>query len=274
MNHQLNSTYHNAVGPGDENAQETDLVIGEIAQLVNDKPLTVIQTIEATTNKVFIGKTYGDLTRAVGSLLKTNTKFASAMITLVYLNNGLISHEQVSAASMGDFSVLAEKLALMGEGNYRNVSAGGMDMITAAIGAVGNITGGSLQLAAAKANAKGVVQQAELNLQSAQAQAEATATSSQEGTKQALLQALGAKYGAAGISGKTLLIILVILGLGGLGVYMLSRSSTAPALAARPNMPQPVSPAAVAAPAPAPAAASSQQQVGGNIPPLDGIITS
>lgn len=265
--------YLNAIGSDNELAQ-TELVIGGIADLINNKPLTVIQTISAVTNKEFTGKTFGDLTKAVGDLLKTNAKFAAAMTTLVYLNNGLISHQEISNAAVGNYSVFNEQIPL-GEA-YKNISGGGMDMVSAIVGAVSNITAGGLNLAAEKAKAKGATDTAKLNLETATTQADAQTIASKEGTKQALLQTLGAKYSSmGGLSGTTVLVIVGVLALGVAGIYMLSRNS---ANEPKPNMPSP--------PAPGPAAAIGVHQVGGNIitppvvtppviiPPLDGVKTS
>lgn len=242
------SQYIEALKAGNESAQ-AELVVGEIATLVNEKPLTVIQTISATTKKEFVGKTYGDLTAAVAELLKTSPKFASAMVALVYLNTGIITHDDIVKAGTGDFSVFNEQI--VSDGGYKNISGGGMDMVTAIVGAVGNITGGALQLASAKAAAKGATDAASLNLEVAKTQAEASSLSSKEGTKQALLNAMGAKFG--GFSGTTVIMIVGVLALGIAGVYMLSRSSTKP----------------TAAPAPAPAPMPAPVfEVGGLTPPV------
>ena len=257
------------------NKKETDLMIGEIARLINEKPLTVIQTIDATTGSRFAGQTYGDLTLAVGELLNSNERFASAMVALVYLNNGMITHEDISRAASGDLSVLNKEL-------YSNVSGGGMDMISAAIAAVGGITGGALELAAAKANAKGATATANLNLQTAKTQAESAELTSKEGTKQALLQTLGAKYSSAGgLSGTTLMIILGVLALGIGGIYMLSRGAQTSPSPSPPPSPGPAAPAP--GQAPATVAQAQKQEVGGGlgptvsgtyIPPIQGTTTS
>jgi len=265
---EFNRTYQKALAENDIQLQ-SELLIGEIAEIINTKPLTVIQTIEATTNKVFMGRTFGELTRAVGLLLKNNTRFASAMVTLCFLNNGIIDYTGITDAAYGNLSVLSSKIA---DQQYKNLSGGGADMISAAIGAVSNITGGSLQLAAAKAASKGATETAKLNLETAKEYADAQKGSAKEGTKQALLNALGAKMSSAGLTTKTILIIVGLLGVGVAGVYWLSRTtSVAPAI------PVPSSPDAPPAPGPGPVnektpeTATATMEIGGTppIPPLD-----
>lgn len=227
----------------DENAL---LLIDGVAKLINDKPLMVVAAIEATTGKRFVGRTFGQLTESVGYLLKNDPKFGAAMGILVLVDTGAITADQVDA---GFIPSTPTEYSSGGGG----LSAGGFDMVSSIVSAVGNITSGSLQLAAAKANAKGAKETASLNLEAAKTNQETLTTQSKEGTKQALLQTLGAKYSSQ-INPTSIAIVLALLVFGGIGIYMLSRPRGA--------MPAITPPTPAPAP-PSPPAAPSSFEVGG-----------
>lgn len=187
--------FRNAIGSEDQQLTD-DLILNEIASLIESKPLTIIQIMGMFGQK-FIGSTTGDLVKAVTQMLQTSPKFRVALSILIALNNGIVTLGDVQAAGLGDMSAFATTKyhndggaggAMGGSG-----AMGGGDWISSLIGAVGGITSSSLQLAAAKQNKKSTEIAAQSGLEQAKINAEAMGNSSQEATKQELLKTLGIK---------------------------------------------------------------------------------
>lgn len=264
--------FRNAVGSMDKELTD-DLILNEIASLIESKPLTIIQIMSMFGYK-FVGSTRGDLVKAVTELLQASPKFRVALSMLIALNNGVITLADVQNAGIGDLTAFKA----MG-GNYHNDSAkeggggggaiGGGDMVTSIINAVSGITSGSLNLAAAKANQKSTQIAASSGLEQAKINAEATGVSAAEATKQELLRTLGIKASSAGSSGLPGWVIgaigLLIVGIiGFVVVNSNSKQGTMPAIQPAASS----SPPAHSAPAVSPSANMPAHATGGQVPPL------
>ena len=108
--------FRNAVGSMDKELTD-DLILNEIASLIESKPLTIIQIMSMFGYK-FVGSTRGDLVKAVTELLQASPKFRVALSMLIALNNGVITLADVQNAGIGDLTAFKA----MG-GNYHNDSA-------------------------------------------------------------------------------------------------------------------------------------------------------
>ena len=225
----VNSRYRNDIGSANTSPAQFEMWMREISNLINTKPLTVIQTIELTTHKKFIGTTYGDLARAVGELLKVSPKFRAAMAVLVHLNNGLVNYDQIAS---GDYMAL---IYSGGGQQAKSLYKGASDPLTGIL----EVVSGAENLSASIANATSAVKVAKTNAAAnedivskqqsiAETNADAAIKTELMRTVQAKIGANGAVAGAssanaAGGSNTLLIAVVVLMGLG--GVYLLSRSS-------------------------------------------------
>ena len=218
--------YKNDIGGATKvtNQAQFEMWMSEIANLINNKPLTVIQTIELTSNKKFIGTTYGDLARAVGLLLKSSPEFRSAMVVLVHLNNGLVNYDEIAS---GDYMALI----YANDGNAKSTYKGASDPLSA----ISGIVSGAEGLGASIANAVAAIKTAKTNNEIATKQQSIAETNADAAIKTELMRTVQTKIAAgaatAGASGadssggsNTLLIALVVFA-GLAGVFLLSRSS-------------------------------------------------
>lgn len=224
----VNSRYRNDIGSANTSQAQFEMWMREIANLINTKPLTVIQTIELTTHKKFIGTTNGDLARAVGELLKISPKFRSAMVLLVHLNNGLINYDQIAS---GDYlSLIYSNNGAPAKSLYKNAN----DMITGVL----EVVSGAENLGAAIANSTSAIKvaktNADANKEIVSKQESIAETNADAAIKTELMRTVQAKIGANGAvagassanaagSNTLLIAVVVLMGLG--GVYLLSRSS-------------------------------------------------
>ena len=203
----------------------------EIVKLIKEKPVVVAQTIYATTNKQFVGSTFGDLAKAVGHLLKTNQKFKAAISLLIALNNGVINMDQVEA---GDYSAFSEQPTM----NYndsgiiggitgavtggtaaisasQSLGKGGSNPISGIIQAAANAADGLASIGNSVANVINALSAptlAQQKTEQVQQQAVASEETGQDSVAVSLADALGAKGGASAGSGAS-----VASGAGGAG---------------------------------------------------------
>ena len=236
--------YRNAVGSQD-NELADELVLNEIASLIETKPMTIIQIMNMFGLQ-FTGSTNGDLVKAVVKAMQVSPKFRVALSMLILLNNGLVTVEDVVKAGQGDLSAFRNSI----KREYQNAEGGGGggDMVSSIISAVGGITSSSLQFAAAKANQKSTQIAAQSGLDIAKTNAESSESTSREATRTELLKTLGIKYASdasgksAGMPGWVIGAIVVLIG--AVGAYLFLSNQTRGGSAIMPGA-QPRSPAVV-----------------------------
>ena len=194
----------------------------EIVKLIKEKPVVVAQTIYATTNKQFVGSTFGDLAKAVGHLLKTNQKFKAAISLLIALNNGVINMDQVEA---GDYSAFSQQQPTMNYNDSGDTATttgaasqsglGGSNPISGIIQAAANAANGLASIGNSVANVINALSAptlAQQKTEQVQQQAVASEETGQDSVAVSLADALGAKGGASAGSGAS-----VASGAGGAG---------------------------------------------------------
>lgn len=254
----------NAQGSGDTQLLE-DVLLNEIADIINQKPLIVIEQIRACGFN-FVGRTRRDLTKAVAQMLQKSEMFRVRMATLIALNTGIVDVgliEQAGATGSADFLTAT---AGLGEGKGKVIewkndgssagygaSAGGM--IGAIVGAIGNITGGALTFAAVSKQGKDAKDVAATNLEQTKIAAEGNLDVAREQTKTEFAKALGMKFQSAGSKIPGWLIAVFALAVLGTGAYFLFGRSRGTV-------------ATIAAPASPPAPSVTVKESGGGIDPI------
>ena len=88
------SNYRNAIGSQDISL-ERDLIFDQLAELIKEKPLTIIQAM-AEMGHPFRGNTTEELTQAVTDLLFKSPVFVGQIAILIGLNNGMIGYSDVT----------------------------------------------------------------------------------------------------------------------------------------------------------------------------------
>ncbi len=207
------SNYRNACGCNDSGLK-SDLLLNEMADLINSKPMTIIQIL-SDSGYTFKGKTRMDLIKAVADQLYENEKFRISMGVLIALNNGIISYPEV--------------LSYVDPNNipaYHN--SGGVDPVSGILGAVGDIVGGITGIFTEGTK----LERAKVELDKQKVETQGQEVVAKEQTKQALLSTMSAKITSTGSGPSGTTILVALLGLAALGTawyFLFFRNTTAAA---------------------------------------------
>lgn len=262
------SNFYNACGCNDTGLK-TDLVLNEISNLIVNKPNTVIATLFDSGWK-FVGKTRRQLAVAVAEAIEKSPEFQAKLATLIALDGGLISYDEVKGYAVADSGY---RNATGGQYHYENGGGGGgkggaagggggmMGMIGDIVGAIGDITSGGLMYGAAVQQSKAAQVTAQANLEQTKIASEANLKAQKEQTRQEMLKALGLKS-ASGESniGKIIVVVVLLLIAGGVGWWLVKKASAPAAPAAPGAQPTPAIKADGGSITP-PAALSQNQQI-------------
>lgn len=191
--------YYNAIG-GNDLATRDEMIATELARLIDEKPLTVMQLIDNSGWKfVNAPKTKADLIDAVAEMMIKSAEFNRQISLLVAINNKVLSFNQIT--ELGQTGKMPPYYNAMGEG-----------LIQTIVSAVSALGSGGLSLGAAVENRKA----GNIQLEAIKAQAATQTKQATEATKQALLNAITAKTLSNQSQGPSQTAIIV-----GAGVFLL-----------------------------------------------------
>lgn len=202
-----------------DSALTEDLLLNEIASLIETKPLVLIQTM-AKAGYRFKGETRGQLVKAVAQCMQKSQDFRNMLSVLIAVNNGIISTNEISQYA----NVVAQETFNDNGSAKKHYNVAGF--VGDIIKGVSDITSSSLNFAASKEIAQGQKYTADKQLEITKKQGENAVDVAHEGTKQALLNTLGIKFqsGDGGVNmGKIFIGVAVVFILGFAGYFLWNR---------------------------------------------------